>query len=45
MYIDLIVLVGLIMYNNIKEAFAMTEHFKDRSFKRLTDTFPVPMLK
>lgn len=23
----------------------MTEHFKDRSFKRLTDAFPVPMLK
>ena len=23
----------------------MTEQLEDRSFKRLTDTFPVPMLK
>ena len=33
------------LFNKNKGVFKMSEQLEDRSFKRLTDTFPVPMLK
>lgn len=33
------------LFNKNTEVFQMSEQLEDRSFKRLTDTFPVPMLK